>query len=93
MCRGGLVEEGESSDMINESAIAKNECTIYLHESATTINESTRIFNKSATKKWIRHEINGGIRFLGAWFIFFDDEFIFVNDGFIYVSWQTRRNC
>jgi hypothetical protein len=42
MSRGGLVEIAESADMINESAIAKNECTFFFNESATTRNESVR---------------------------------------------------
>jgi hypothetical protein len=42
MSRGGLVEIDESADMINESAIGKNECTIFLYESATASNESVR---------------------------------------------------
>jgi hypothetical protein len=42
MCRGGLVEIAESADMINESAIARTECTIFLNESATARNEPVR---------------------------------------------------
>ncbi len=42
MFRGGLVEIAESADMKNESANAKNECTIFFNESATERNESVR---------------------------------------------------
>jgi hypothetical protein len=42
MCRGGLVEIAESAEMKNESANAKNECTMFLNESATARNESVR---------------------------------------------------
>jgi hypothetical protein len=42
MCRGGIVVIAESADMRNESAIAKNELSIFLNESATAKNESVR---------------------------------------------------
>ena len=32
MCRGGLVEIAESADMKNESANAKNECTMFIEK-------------------------------------------------------------
>ena len=51
MSCGGLVEIAESADMRNESAIARNECTIYVNESATASNESTPSVNKSAPPK------------------------------------------
>jgi hypothetical protein len=66
MCRGGLVEKGESSKMINESTIAKNECTIYVHESATIKNESTHYVNKSATKKMNPSRNIRGYSFFGC---------------------------
>ncbi len=42
MCRGGLVGITDSADMKNESANAKNECTMFLNESAPGRNENVR---------------------------------------------------
>jgi hypothetical protein len=76
MCRGGLVEIAESADMSNESAIAKNECTIFLNESATARNQSVRKYVPDS--------------FFGAGFVMFADGFVFCHGGFIYMSWRPR---